>query len=259
MFISIVITVKNEADNIAELLDSLLIQEEPFEIIIVDANSNDGTQEILKEYAEKYKQVKFFIHAGSRGEGRNFGVKKAKGKIIAFTDGGCKADKNWLKELRKKINEGYDIVAGKTINVGRFEEIERVKVYYKGYDVTYPSCNLAYRKELFEKIGGFDNRFVTAEDIDLNLRAIKAGGKITYNENAIIYRKTAKNILSFIKQAFFYGYGRKQLALKHGQLWKSYSMEQIFSTHLSFLGLFRLFFGMLGYLVCKMSGGKLKS
>ena len=258
MFTSIVITVKNEESNIKELLDSLLIQEKPFEIIIVDASSTDGTQEIVKNYAEKHEEVKLFIHAGSRGEGRNFGVKMAKGEIIAFTDGGCKADKNWLKELKKTIKEGYDVVAGKTVNVGTFEEIKRVKVYRKGYDVTYPSCNLAYKKELFEKIGGFDARFVTAEDIDLNYRAVEAGGKIGYNEKAIIYRRTAKNILGFIKKAFWYGYGRKQLTLKHGRLWKSYSPKQMFSTHLTFWGLLRLFFGLLGYMTCKLTRGGIR-
>jgi len=254
MFASIVITVKNEAKSIAELLDSLLVQEKPFEIIIVDANSNDGTQEIVKSYAKKYKQIKLFIHGGSRGEGRNFGVSKAKGDIIAFIDGGCRADKNWLKELKKKMEEGFDVVAGKTVDVGPFKDIiHRVKMEYKGYDVTYPSCNLAYRKDLVEKIGGFDTRFVTAEDIDLNLRAVKAGAKIGYNESAVVYRRTAENPFSLIKQSFWYGYGRKQLSLKHGNLWQKYSLEQAFSTHFTLWGGIRLFFGLLGYLVCKIN------
>ena len=258
MFVSIVITVKNEAETIAELLDSLVIQEKPFEIIIVDAESNDNTQDTVKQYAKKHREIKLFVHRGSRGEGRNFGVKKSRGEIIAFTDGGCKADKNWLKKLRKKMKEGYDVVAGKTINIGPFKDIKRVRVNYKGFDITYPSCNLAYKKNLFEKIGGFDPRFITAEDIDLNLRAVDAGAKIGYSENAIIYRETAKNMLSLIKQAFWYGYGRKQLAIKHGRLWQSYSPKQMFSTHLTLWGVIRLFFGLLGYLVCKITGGGIR-
>ena len=82
VLISIVITVRNEADSISELLDSLLVQEKPFEIIIVDANSDDGTPEIVKRYAEKYGEIKLYIHGGSRGEGRNFGVKKSKGDVL---------------------------------------------------------------------------------------------------------------------------------------------------------------------------------
>ena len=259
MFVSIVVTVKNEAKSIAELLDSLVVQEKPFEIIIVDANSNDGTQEIVKDYAKRYEQIKLFVHEGSRGEGRNFGVSKAEGNIIAFTDGGCKADKNWLKELKKKIAEGFDVVAGKTIDVGPFQNIiKRVEMRYKGYDITYPSCNLAYKKELFEKIGGFDTRFVTAEDIDLNLRAVDAGAKIGYNENAIIYRRTAENIFSLMRQSFWYGYGRKQLALKHGWMWKHYSAKQTLLTHRSLVGTIRLIFGLIGYLTCSVTGGGMR-
>ena len=50
VFVSIVVTVKNEAKSIAELLDSLVVQEGPFEIIIVDAKSDDGTREIVEDY-----------------------------------------------------------------------------------------------------------------------------------------------------------------------------------------------------------------
>ncbi|MDH7517805.1 MAG: glycosyltransferase [Candidatus Thermoplasmatota archaeon] len=57
MLISIIITVKNEVKNISHLLDSLLVQEKPFEIIIVDANSTDGTLEIVKDYESKYKEI----------------------------------------------------------------------------------------------------------------------------------------------------------------------------------------------------------
>ncbi|MCD6411132.1 MAG: glycosyltransferase [Thermoplasmata archaeon] len=259
MLVSIIITVKNEAKNIADLLNSLLVQEKPFEIIVVDAKSTDNTRDILEKFAKTNKEIKFFIHGGSRGEGRNFGVSKAKGDIIAFIDGGCRADKNWLKELKKKMEEGFDVVAGKTVDVGPFKDIiHRVKIEYKGYDVTYPSCNLAYRKDLFEKIGGFDTRFVTAEDIDLNLRAVKVGAKIGYNENAVVYRRTAENLFSLMKQSFWYGYGRKQLALKHGGLWRQYSITQIFSGHASVAGIIRLTFGLIGYAICGLSRGNMK-
>jgi len=157
------------------------------------------------------------------------------------------------------MEEGFDVVAGKTVDVGPFKDIiHRVKVEYEGYDVTYPSCNLAYRKDLFEKIGGFDTRFVTAEDIDLNLRAVKAGAKIGYNENAVVYRRTAENFYSLMKQSFWYGYGRKQLALKHGSLWKQYSITQTFSGHASVAGVIRLTFGLIGYAICGLSRGNMK-
>lgn len=259
MFISIIITVKNEATGISKLLDSLLTQEQPFEIILVDANSKDRTQEIVREYEDKNPEITLYLHEGSRGEGRNYGVEKTRGDVIAFIDGGCEADRNWLKELRKTIREGYEIVAGKTINVGPFADIKRVELTHKGYDVTFPSCNLAYKKELFKEIGGFNLNFITAEDVDLNFRAVDTGGKLAYNENAVVYREISTSLIGFLKKAFWYGYGRKQLTLKHGKLWESYSPKRMFQTHFSFWGILRLVFGLLGYLTCKITGGGFKT
>ena len=259
MLISIVITVKNEEDNISDLLDSLIIQEKPYEIVIVDAYSEDSTVEIIKKYAKKYGGIKLYQMEGSRGAGRNYGVEKSRGEYVAFIDGDVVASEQWLAEIRKSFREGADVVAGKTIQVGYkpFEKLERVELFYKGIDVTYPSCNLAYRKKLFVEIGGFDEWFITAEDIDLNIRAVDKGAKFIYNPNAIVYHRTRDSWISFIKQAFWNGYGRKQLTLKHGKMWKFYKPQRMFTPyHLSFAGIIRFAAAFMGYIACKFFGGK---
>ncbi len=259
MFISVVITVRNEERHISTLLDSLVIQEPPFEIVIVDAHSTDKTRDIVKEYMKKYDFIRLYEKGGSRGEGRNYGVKMAKGEYVAFTDGDDIVNPFWLKEIRRSFADGADVVAGKTIYIGYgpWEKLERVELYYKGFDVTYPSCNLAYKRDLFLKIGGFDPWFVTAEDIDLNIRAINAGAKLVYNDKMIVYHRTRDSFYSFVKQAFWNGYGRKQLTLKHGKLWSHYKPQNMFNpAQLSFYGSVRLFFAMLGYVACKLYGEK---
>lgn len=251
VFPSIIVTIRNEGRSIAKLLDSLVQQKQPFEIIIVDAESTDNTQNIINEYMNKYEMIHLFIQKSSRGEGRNFGVSKAQGDVVVFTDGGCIADKNWLSNLLKGFSEGADIVSGKTVNIGTFEELERVVIDVNGYDITWPSCNLAYKKDLFERIKGFDTRFITAEDVDLNYRAISQGAILNYVDNAIINRQSAFDLIDFIRQSFWYGFGRKQLTNKHGRLWRSYSFDKMLLTHFTFQGINRLFFGLLGYLVYK--------
>ena len=110
---------------------------------------------------------------------------------------------------------------------------------------------------MFEKIGGFDPWFVTAEDIDLNMRAVDAGGKLVYNPKAIIYHRTRDSFFSFAKQAFWNGYGRKQLTIKHGNLWGKYKPRRMFNpSQLSFWGVVRLVFALTGYLACKLYGEK---
>lgn len=260
MFISIVITVRNEEKHISDLLDSLVIQEPPFEIIIVDAHSEDKTREIVKKYQEDYDFIHLYEKGGSRGVGRNYGVQKASGDYVAFTDGDDIVNPFWLTEIRRSFREGADVVAGKTIYIGYgpWERLERVELFYRGFDVTFPSCNLAYRKGLFEKIGGFDPWFVTAEDIDLNMRAVDAGAKIVYNPRAIVYHRTRDSFYSFAKQAFWNGYGRKQLTMKHGRLWGKYKPQRMINPkQISLWGSIRLVFALMGYLACKLYGEKL--
>ena len=75
--ISVVLTTKNEEKNIGKLLDSLMNQEEPYEVLVVDSDSKDKTQEIVKKYSEKNKNIKLLIHPGTRADSMNYGIKQA--------------------------------------------------------------------------------------------------------------------------------------------------------------------------------------
>src|SRR5947208_7120566 len=188
LLVSVVTTVRNEARNIAALLDSLAVQEPPIEVIVVDSHSEDATRDIVRMYEKRYDFVHLYVSGGTRGAGRNFGIRKARGEAVAFIDGDAIANPFWIRELREGLRH-HDIVAGRTIQIGYrpFEELERVELIVQGPDVTYPSSNLAYRKAVLNEIGGFDEWFVTAEDIDLNIRAVRAGHPIVLRADAIVY------------------------------------------------------------------------
>jgi len=253
--ITVVVTVRNEEKNIRDLLDSLVTQEGPIEVIVVDAGSSDRTCEIVAEYARRYPLVRLLRRGGTRGEGRNFGVRAASGSAVAFIDGDCIANPFWVKTLRQGLRASK-VVAGKTIHIGYkpFEELERVELIYGGSDVTFPSSNLAYDREVFLSIGGFDPWFVTAEDIDLNLRAVVAGHRIAYAPEAIVYHRTRDSVYDFVRQAFWNGAGRKQLTLKHGGLWSTYRPVELFRRQATFWSLVRLATALLGYVGYKMFG-----
>ena len=121
-------------------------------------------------------------------------------------------------------------------------------------DVTYPSSNLAYRRSVLKEIGGFDEWFVTAEDIDLNLRAVLAGHPIAFRPNAIVYHRTCDSYFDFLRQAFWNGVGRKQLTLKHGTLWGAYRPFEMARRETTFWSLLRLFTALLGYGAYKLFG-----
>jgi glycosyltransferase involved in cell wall biosynthesis len=188
-FISVVVTVKNESRHLRRLLESLRVQEPPFEVVLVDALSRDGTWDIAQQYARTYPEIyRVYQRYGSRGIGRNTGASYAQGTHLAFTDGDCLADSRWLAEIRVGFRTSR-IVAGRSVAIGspQYADLERVELYQRENDVTFPSCNLGYEKALFQQIGGFDPRFITAEDIDLNLRAVSAGSSILYVKEAVIY------------------------------------------------------------------------
>jgi len=252
MMISIVLNLLNEKRHIRDLLDSLVTQEQPFEIVIVDAGSWDGTTPIIRKYMETHPEVQLYHRAGSRGESTNFGIMKAKGDAIATIGGDCIANPFWLKELRKTLKD-RDIAAGKTINIGyhAFQELDRVELYHRGMDISYPSGNMAWRRKVLDDVVGFDPWFVTAEDIDLNYRALSLDYKLGYNEDAIVYHRMKESFIKFFKQAFWNGWGRKQLTMKHGRLWSSYKPQRLLETSKSLWALARLLFAVLGYLVCK--------
>jgi glycosyltransferase involved in cell wall biosynthesis len=258
MQISVIITTRNEEHNIPDLLDSLVVQEKPFEVIVIDSGSTDRTQEITRKYAKKYPSVKLVNYPGTRGDSRNYGVSIAKGEAVAFIDGDCIANPFWLKEFRKSLKK-EKVVAGKTINLGYqpFVELDRVELFHKGVDLTFPSCNLVYDKKLFDEINGFDSSFVTAEDIDLNFRAISTGVGLDYNDKAIVYHRQRSTVYTFFKQAFWNGFGRKQLTMKHGNLWQKYNITLMFKHRVKFWYLMRMVIAMMGYTTCKIfRGGK---
>ncbi|HYV09025.1 MAG TPA: glycosyltransferase [Thermoplasmata archaeon] len=255
LFISVVTTVRNEARNIAALLDSLVVQEPPLDIIVVDSRSEDATRDVVREYEKRYGFVHLYIFGGTRGAGRNFGIQKAKGDAVAFIDGDAIANPFWLKEIREGLRQ-HSIVAGRTIQIGYrpFEELERVELIVEGTDVTYPSSNLAYRRDVLGEIGGFDEWFVTAEDIDLNIRAVRAGHPIAFRAGAIVYHRTRDSVYDFLRQALWNGAGRKQLTLKHGALWSRYRLGSMLRQKTTFWSLLRLNSALLGYVGYKFFG-----
>ncbi len=259
MKISVVLTTRNEEKNIGELLESLKNQEEPYEVLVVDSESADKTQEIVKKYSKINKNIKLLIYPGTRAESMNFGIKNATGDAVSFIGGDDIADKNWIKEIRAGLKNA-DIVVGELISRGeeKVKNIKNVKLYHKGVNISYPGTNTTYKKEILDKIGGFDPWFSSAEDLEINLRAVEEGYNISENKKAKIYYRAKSTALKFLKQSFWYGYGRKLLGLKHGRVWKKHKITDILTTQTTLFGLVRLFMGFLGYIYCVIKVGKYK-
>jgi glycosyltransferase involved in cell wall biosynthesis len=255
-FVSVVVTTRNEEQHIGALLESLAVQEPPLEVVLVDAESRDRTAEIAEEFRARHPQlIRIVRRPCSRGGGRNLGVRSARADHIAFIDGDCVADSRWLERLRQHLGPST-VAAGRTITVGKpkYGALERVELFQGGYDVTYPSCNLLYPRALFERLGGFDTSFVTAEDIDLNLRAVQQGASIEYEPEAIVHHQMRATFVRFLYQAFWNGYGRKQLTEKHGSLWVRYRLRRLLAGQKGAIAWARLVAALAGYASRMLTG-----
>lgn len=251
--ISVICTVYNEAKHLRHLLDSLVNQAHLHEVILVDAQSTDDTVTIARGYQDRLP-LRIIVEPCKRGEGRNIGARHATGDYLAFIDGDCMANGQWLAAMAARSAPDA-IVAGHSEFVGywAFTKLHRVELPHKGHDTTWPSCNLVYPRALFERLGGFDAGFVTAEDIDLNYRAIDAGARLVHAPDAIVYARARESIQGFLKQAYWNGYGRKQLTQKHGRLWHQYKVTEMLRIQGgSFWGLLRMGFGFIGYMDAKL-------
>jgi glycosyltransferase involved in cell wall biosynthesis len=260
--VSVIITTRNEAKRIRHLLDSLIPQEHLHEVIVVDAASTDGTASIAQGYAGR---LPLHVHSEpcTRGRGRNLAAARATGDLLVFIDADCMANVRWMHELVSAWDGRPDrIVAGHTEQFGywAFTRLNRVELAHKGQDTTWPSCNLAYSAALFGRIGGFDESFVTAEDIDLNLRAVSAGAEIAQCHEAIVYAQARDSIGGFLRQAYWNGYGRKQLTEKHGRLWRHYKPTRMLRNQGGSLwGTVRIVAGLCGYLAAKFARSRSRS
>ncbi|MEM0158274.1 MAG: glycosyltransferase [Thermoplasmataceae archaeon] len=255
--ISVVITVRNEAANIRDLLESLSKQDGPFELVAVDSDSDDATGEIILSYDSIFP-VNYLRKRCSRGEGRNLGVQAARFDFIVFLDGDSVCAENLLNSYRKHFSAGFELIAGVNRPTGKsqFASLQRVKLVVNGFEITSPSSNLAYTKALFNRLGGFDPSFVTAEDIDLNFRAVIGNARWVYCEDCVAFVKTRSTYRSFLRQAFWNGYGRAQLRLKHWEHWTLVKRAGFGGRSMLLQNAFRLFMGSLGYMYALIRSGK---
>jgi glycosyltransferase involved in cell wall biosynthesis len=220
-FISVIVPVYNEEKNIGLLLKRLLnlnFPKDKFEIIVVDNNSKDRTSEIVKEFQVTYLCEK----KQSSYAARNKGIKKAKGNILAFIDGDCIPDKDWLKNvITHFINEDVDIIAGNIIlSINYSISLKLIDIYQliamgerqknSEKEGRCAGGNLIAKKEIFEKIGYFDERLISGGDGEWTKRATNNGFTLRYCNDVKVYHPLEK-FRSLLKRAIRIGYGKSQI------------------------------------------------
>jgi glycosyltransferase involved in cell wall biosynthesis len=229
--ISIVIPVHNAGKTIEKCLKSLSELDYPdYEVIFVDDGSTDDTADICAahEWVRLIRQDK-----GGPGKARNAGIAAARGEVIAFTDGDCIVEREWLKELAQGFAE--EDVAGvggdqkspdDETDTGRLiqdflKSIGFMTDYIKTGSALRetnhnPSCNVAYRKSVLDEVRGFDETLWPGEDVELDLRIRRRGYRLIYNPAAVVGHYRPSTYGGFAAMMRRYGACQRELVKRYG-------------------------------------------
>ncbi len=221
---SIIIAAKNEENNISNLISALKklnYPEDNYEVIIVDDNSFDETFYIAKKLTNELANFKVISAINKKYEKKrgvlDYGISLAKHPNIAITDADCAPETNWLLGLSPKFNAGCDFVFGiapfyqtnKLVNkVSCYENFRNsllaISAANFGQAYTASARNFGFRKDAFEKIGGYKNTTETISgDDDLLLReAVKKGLKVCTltSPGSYVYSDTKKTFKEYFSQ-----------------------------------------------------------
>lgn len=197
---SIIIVTYNHRKYLESCIDSLLNQDYPYEIILVDNCSQDRTSQFIKE---KYPGITFIQSEKNigYGAGNNLGTKHAKGEYLVFLNPDTIVDNGWLRELIKPFTSNKKMITtpkiltydGSVINtcgtINHFTGLTFTRGYTANpsyyqkqeYVSGFSGCCFAIKKEDFISLRGFDeNFFCYNEDSELSWRALKKGYKILF-------------------------------------------------------------------------------
>jgi glycosyltransferase involved in cell wall biosynthesis len=196
-FFSIIIPTLNEEVNLPILLESISKQTETdFEVIVSDSGSKDSTKEKADEYAKKINNFRLVEHQSKNvSQARNYGATQATGNFLVFFDADVEIEPNFFKEIKEKIiknNLDATTVWNRDKTKGLSGQLMlgllnlSMAIFEKVKPVANGPCILM-KKELFEKLKGFDDSIVFGEDFDLMQRAAKIGMKFKVFKTPILY------------------------------------------------------------------------
>lgn len=195
-------TVYNEEESIDYFIQSYIKQSKYCdELIIIDGLSTDKTVDILKSYQINNPEINLKVYSCKNSnslyskspiaEGRNIAISKSKFNAIICFDFGCEYSFNYVEEMHNSLEKNKtDIVGGFFSAMNTSCSLSKLYSKYfmpkkeqlkKGFVPS--SRSLAFMKDAWSKINGYNTKYITGEDTDFILRALKSGSSISYNVN----------------------------------------------------------------------------
>ena len=224
--ISVLIAARNEEDNIARTLNCIVNQDFPKEllqIIVVDDHSTDNTAAIVASYASRGVTLLQLNEGDKLNSYKKLAISRAiaqaSGEIIVTTDADCRMGTNWLRTVVSYFEETEAYMVSSPVAYSEeksyFERLQTLEFLYliglgaagigNKNPTTCNGANLAYRRDLFYEMGGFngiDNLASGDDELFLHKVAEKYAEKIGFckSKDAIVYTDAKATLSGFISQ-----------------------------------------------------------
>lgn len=190
MTVTVVMATRNRHEMLDRALTALERQTHPpAQIVVVDDGSTDDTAAVLARHGIEHLRT----DGVGPARARNLGIAESTGTIVAFTDDDCVPSPEWLEHLTPPIASGdVEFSQGRTLPdpndsalAGPWSHTMNVEEHTQNY----PTCNMAYRRALLDRLGGFDESFPSAagEDTDLAWRALELGARVRFVPDAVVH------------------------------------------------------------------------
>lgn len=233
--VSIVIPSFNEKDYIIRCLDSINKQSYPQELIttfVCDGNSTDGTQDLVKDYVSKNKQFQLLINIHkTTPHALNLGIKNSQSDIVVILGAHSELDVDFVKTGMETflIDEKIMCVGGVLENVYE-NEVSKIIGYAMSSSFGVGNAHFrtgtkkgfvdtvafgAYKKEIFDKVGLFDEELIRNQDDEFNYRVTSAGYKIYLNPEIKCRYFVRASYTKLYRQYYQYGYWKVYVNVLH--------------------------------------------
>jgi len=250
MKISVLICTRNRAKSLEATLERFFEQHfaetYEYELIVVDNNSTDHTRQVAADCVSCHPGFVHYAREMRKGlsYARNTALAAARGEIIVYTDDDVLVSPDWLDEIHREFAADPDLalLGGRVLlareglqKVSFLPSAERQWFAFPGDGGFAMGANMAFRREVFDRVGLFDVRlgagrfFAGADEVEMFYRALKAGYRMLYAPNVLVYHDHDRTrVEQACRLEYGYAKGCSAYLIKHILRGDTYAMRVLY-------------------------------
>jgi succinoglycan biosynthesis protein ExoA len=232
--VSIIVAMRNEEGFIGRCLDSLADQDYPhelLEVLVLDGRSTDQSRDIVSSMADKVPNLRLLDNEKIVSPAAfNMGIREGRGEVVTIISAHCYLAFDYVSSCVKYLHEtGADCVGGPIETVGESDTARAIALamsspfgvgdalfrYSEQEQYVDTLAFGAYRRDVFERVGLFDESLVGSEDDEFNYRLRSERGKLFLTPAIRSYYYGRSSFWALAQQYFRYGLGKVRVMRRH--------------------------------------------